>query len=392
MFSWFRRKSGRPSRTEVGLFEGLSEKALQVLEGFLETRKVTPGELVVREGEPAFELHVVRQGQLEVSKRDPSSSREHGIATLGPGDLIGEVGVVGELPRTASVRAVSACELSVLRFHELRERAASEKRPDAPHRAAYQELVTRVARMMSLRLRDNADAALAGEVRRAAMGQFLVNILILLCVYLILLSALPEVTNKLPRSTSYISIPLQVVFAIGSASFIRSTGYPLHLFGLSFKHAFGSLLESIVLTVPFLLLVTAMKWVVIHVVPAYDGARLFEYPDAIARLTDPAITPLIGVYALSSIVQELIVRSAIQSSLTMFLTGPRARSQAILLSALLFAVTHLHMSALLAALAFVPGIFWGYLYARRPNLLGVSLSHTAVGAYVFFVLGTSGAS
>jgi len=43
----------------------------------------------------------------------------------------------------------------------------------------------------------------------------------------------------------------------------------------------------------------------------------------------------------------------------------------------------------LTALAFIPGVFWGYLYARRPNLLGVSLSHTAVGAYVFFVLGTT---
>lgn len=79
------------------------------------------------------------------------------------------MGVIGELPRTASVRALETCELSVLRFHELRTRAAGEKRPDAPHRAAYQEIVTNVARVMSLRIRDNADAALAGEVRRAAM-------------------------------------------------------------------------------------------------------------------------------------------------------------------------------------------------------------------------------
>jgi CRP-like cAMP-binding protein len=390
MFGWFRRKPRRPAWAE-GIYAGLGPAALEVVARFVESREVRPDELVVREGEPALDLHVVRRGRLEVCKRDPSSGREHRIATVGPGDLLGEVGVIGELPRTASVRSLEPCELSILRFHELKKRAAAEKRIDGPHRAAYQEVVTAVAQRMSVRLRDNAEAALVSEVRRLAMGQFLVNVLILLCVYVILLSALPEVSSRLPKSTSYVSIPLQLLFAIGSVSFIRGTGYPLHLFGLSFRNAIGSVLEAVVLTVPFLAVVTGIKWLVIHTVPAYEGARLFEYPDVLARLKDPAIRPLLGVYALSSVVQELIVRSAVQSSLAMFLSGPRSRQQAILLSALLFSVTHLHMSPLLAALAFVPGVFWGYLFARRPNLLGVSLSHTVVGVYVFFVLGTSAA-
>lgn len=388
MFGWFSRKVKRPTWAEAAIFAPLSQDALRVLEGFVESREFAPGELVVAEGEPASELHVVRRGTLEVCKRDPNSGREHRIASLGSGDLIGEVGVVGELPRSASVRSLDPCELWVLRFHELKQRAAKEA-ADGPHRSAYHELVTCVARQMSVRLRDNADAALASEVRRAAMGQFMVNVLILLCLYVILLSALPAVSSRLPSSTSYISIPLQVVFAIGSISFIRSTGYPLRLFGLSYQHALGSLVEAVILTIPFLGVVTAIKWLLITVVPAYQGARLIEYPDVMARLTSPGIPPLVAVYALSSIVQELIVRSAMQSSLQMFLTGPRARPQAILLSALLFAVTHLHMSPLFAALAFVPGIFWGFLYARRPNLLGVSLSHTVVGAYVFFILGVA---
>lgn len=359
-----------------------------MIQSFVESSEVAPHTLVVAEGTPASELHVVQSGTLEVCKRDPNSGREHRIASLGPGDLIGEVGVIGELPRSASVRSLEACKLWVLRFHALKERAAKEA-ADGPHRRAYHELITSIARQMSVRLRDNAEAALASEVRRAAMGQFMVNVLILLCLYVILLSALPAVSSRLPSSTSYISIPLQVVFAIGSISFIRSTGYPLRLFGLSYQHALGSLVEAVILTIPFLGVVTAIKWLLITVVPAYQGARLIEYPDVMARLTSPGIPPLVAVYALSSIVQELIVRSAMQSSLQMFLTGPRARPQAILLSALLFAVTHLHMSPLFAALAFVPGIFWGFLYARRPNLLGVSLSHTVVGAYVFFILGVA---
>jgi membrane protease YdiL (CAAX protease family) len=91
---------------------------------------------------------------------------------------------------------------------------------------------------------------------------------------------------------------------------------------------------------------------------------------------------------ISSAVQELIVRGALQSSLEMFLTGPRRVKNAILVSGLLFAALHIHIGFVLALVAFVPGLFWGVLYARKRNLIGVTLSHIAVGVYAFFILGT----
>lgn len=53
----------------------------------------------------------------------------------------------------------------------------------------------------------------------------------------------------------------------------------------------------------------------------------------------------------------------------------------------MFSVNHLHLSFLFALLAFIPGLFWGVLFHRRPNLVGPTLSHFVVGGYVFFVLG-----
>jgi membrane protease YdiL (CAAX protease family) len=52
-------------------------------------------------------------------------------------------------------------------------------------------------------------------------------------------------------------------------------------------------------------------------------------------------------------------------------------------------MTHLHMSFLFATLAFLPGLFWGWLFSRRRNLVGVTLSHAVVGGYVFFILGVA---
>jgi membrane protease YdiL (CAAX protease family) len=62
-------------------------------------------------------------------------------------------------------------------------------------------------------------------------------------------------------------------------------------------------------------------------------------------------------------------------------------TRAIVVCALLFGISHLHISYLFALAALVPGLFWGWLFSRRPNLVGVWLSHVCVGTYVFFILG-----
>jgi hypothetical protein len=213
--------------------------------------------------------------------------------------------------------------------------------------------------------------------------------LILLVVYLVVVSGLPYVHDRLPSSTSFVSIPLQIVFGLCSWAFIRSTGYPTSRFGIGLRHLIGSVIESVIFTLPFLGIVTAIKWVVLRLQFRWSGAPVLEHPDVLSRLTEPAVVKLLTIYAVSSAVQELIVRGALQSSLEMFLTGPRRVIKAVVVSGLLFAAMHIHMSFLFAALAFIPGVFWGWLFARRRNLVGVTLSHVAVGAYVFFILGVS---
>ena len=400
VFGLLRRRKAAPTPPaaktwrEAELFRGLSEAQLGLIEPHVSNRELARGETLVQEGELATDLFVVDSGRLEVVTHDTEAGRELVVGEIGPDQVVGEVALFDALPRSATVRAIEPCKVWVVGFHELRPshgliaRSSMDPRPK-PIRSAYHKLLENLAGMLADRLRTQTNRLREGAKQREATGHFLVNILILICAYTFLLSGLVQLGERAPANTSLVSIPVQVVFALGSWRFIRSTGYPLSEFGLSLRHLIGSLFEAALFTLPALALVTGIKWVLQMTIGHPDTVPLIAYPDVAARLDDRQVLIWLSVYSVASAVQELIVRGALQSSLEMFLTGRQRVLKAIVISALIFAMMHLHMSFLFAALAFLPGLFWGWLFSRKKNLAGVTLSHVVVGGYVFFIMGVA---
>ena len=60
------------------------------------------GELIIRQGEPADRVWLVAEGGLVVELIHENKSHE--LATLGPGEILGEMGVFGDLRHTAQAR------------------------------------------------------------------------------------------------------------------------------------------------------------------------------------------------------------------------------------------------------------------------------------------------
>ena len=72
-----------------------------------------PGEIVLREGEPADHFYMVIKGEAEATQRGPDGSQVL-VSTFGPGDYFGEIGLLNDAPRTATVRAKTALEVMAL--------------------------------------------------------------------------------------------------------------------------------------------------------------------------------------------------------------------------------------------------------------------------------------
>ena len=69
-----------------------------------------PGEAIFREGDPGRHVYVIRTGNVEVLAKRPGGSQEV-IARLYPGDHFGELALLRDAPRAATIRTVTGVQL-----------------------------------------------------------------------------------------------------------------------------------------------------------------------------------------------------------------------------------------------------------------------------------------
>ena len=90
------------------LFAGLPSEALEALVAELELVPLPAGEVLFREGDPGDALYVVVEGEVAVLAEGPPRVE---MARLGPSAFIGEVALMTDQPRSATVTAVIDTEL-----------------------------------------------------------------------------------------------------------------------------------------------------------------------------------------------------------------------------------------------------------------------------------------
>lgn len=87
----------------------LSTALLDAIDGAPE-RFLQPGELLFRQGDYADRLYFIVDGQLRVT-REIEGAEPTELAIVGPGEIVGETGILHELPRNASIHAVTRAKL-----------------------------------------------------------------------------------------------------------------------------------------------------------------------------------------------------------------------------------------------------------------------------------------
>lgn len=113
----------------VPFFAALDETAREQLAQQLEPVQVAAGQVLVAQGEPGEGLFIVVSGRLRVSVS--AGGTERALHDLARGAIVGEIALLSNLPRSATVRAVRDSDLLVLRQSSFR--ALVEQTPRVLH-------------------------------------------------------------------------------------------------------------------------------------------------------------------------------------------------------------------------------------------------------------------
>ena len=108
----------------VPLFSELSEEELSGIADVAIPRSYPKGVRVFHEGDRSDACYIVRNGDLRVTREHPDG-RAIALATLGPGDIFGELAMLDGEARSASVESLSECDLLALPAGDVRRLLAS---------------------------------------------------------------------------------------------------------------------------------------------------------------------------------------------------------------------------------------------------------------------------
>ena len=97
----------------VPLLQSLSEIELDQLAAGSVRKNFPKGRTIVSEGEPSQSLYILLSGRAKVQRSD-SEGKEVILAVLGSGEFFGEMSLIDDAPRSASIITLESCDFMAL--------------------------------------------------------------------------------------------------------------------------------------------------------------------------------------------------------------------------------------------------------------------------------------
>jgi|SRR5512146_1617018 CRP/FNR family cyclic AMP-dependent transcriptional regulator len=94
----------------VPLFSSVPDEQLRALATVVTRKSVARGATIMVAGDQTDSLYIILSGRLKVMMSD-AEGKEVILSILGPGEFFGEMGLIDDSPRSASVLAIEPCEL-----------------------------------------------------------------------------------------------------------------------------------------------------------------------------------------------------------------------------------------------------------------------------------------
>jgi CRP-like cAMP-binding protein len=366
------------------LFQDLREEELARLVAVLPAPVTYPGgALVVQEGESADSMFILLNGSAEVLKQSLHAAEQIPLAELQAGQTLGEMFLLDQGVRSATVRTREDSLIGVIPFALLQQ--VSEGQSTLLDRIKLQ-----VAAITGQRFRTGNEAtvevlakALDEAQKRSAMSGFISKVLLACCAYIYGVGLFNHL--ELNDST-YVTLPMALIWLGLVVHMVLRNGYALEIYGITLRNWRLYALQGLFWALLLIGCLILIKWALIVWVDAYREMALLDFSRSI-DLSGSALLISFVVYAFIIAPFEELVRGGMQGTMQHLMTGSNTKFRANLLCNIVFSAIHVHLSMGMTLLVFPVGMLWGRLFARQGSVVGPIVCHILLGSLAFFVVG-----
>jgi len=137
------------SLKKMSFFSYLNDEELKAVGEIIQEEEFTAGKIVFDEGMDGHTLHIIKSGEVKVTKKDPEG-REQVLTLLKEGDIFGEMSFLDGRPHSATITAVHSSR--ILKIEKVDFDSFVESKP----KAAYKIMKTIVFQVDSIVRRMNS--------------------------------------------------------------------------------------------------------------------------------------------------------------------------------------------------------------------------------------------
>ncbi len=112
----------------VDLFSGLEKKDMQALAASCQERKYSAGTTLLKQGDTGVGLYIITSGKVRITQAVHPDKAEEELRIEGPGGVLGEMALLDDLPRSATVTAIEDVTALILPVWDFR--ATIQSHPD----------------------------------------------------------------------------------------------------------------------------------------------------------------------------------------------------------------------------------------------------------------------
>lgn len=340
--------------------------------------------VIIDENTMGDSIYLLLSGSVSVFKK--GKNQRHFISRLTAGDWFGEMILIDEEHRSASIEANEPCLLICINKHQLENNPALLKIKNIIIMQITRKLASRLRYTNSVTIH-NMEKKIKLQQEQIIYGSFTVTLTFLLSCYIYFIYIYKSYAYHFPSVIAGIFIIL--FFFIAWGYFIYRNKLDLKELIVGKTLTMKAISFAVLASIPFIVLIIFMKLVLLY----YSGSPIHlntiftpfaTLPDKYQNLKDYIL--LCTYYILFCLVQETIARGIIQNSLMRLLKNSSPWWPNIVAN-LVFSSVHVHKSLLFALTALVPGLFWGWLYSRQNSVITVFISHALIGTIAIFIVG-----